>query len=915
MLSVQFRRRRTSNTFYSQVLLSHQGSLAKVWLAAHWQKKLRKADVIECNLETTVAQIISTQLNVALRTSAHLLLGIVRIYSRKVKYLMADCQKACVAINTTFRTEVIDLPRQHLEAQYDSITLREEFHDFEFENINVLDVLEQLSHHQSRPEEITLKEDYGCVLYFQADSFGGELETVRSHSLTGDNMLLNSSLPSLEHSPESHVKQKSFICDLGDGFGDEGNAEAMIDNLLQGYQSDLLEDIHFNVKVSPIAGPPNITVVEPDNLEDLFIPINDIMEEDSSIEEQGFILESTALPDQRHLEPTVLPDQKHLEPTVVPVIAERVKKKRKKASRDQDTNISMESMLEQISAFENAPRHLKFLPPKRRLIVPNMKENPKTLLSVPCQYLAHDKLKMLFERCLRPRGFKPGSSAQKVPVRKRVRDQKNIVETLKRKNTNAEEERKQPKIRKHVTDANTGFSSHIKKSNKMGKESFSLMELCKNSNRKQAAAAFYSFLELKKEQAIEGEKKSDKKEGVVKSANHTHPDLKSLAMMLCYRNMCRPGEPLVNFGYQIFHTAKLYYIYAKSLILPVEFCHCRVLASIRWSILKRVQTRQTNLDSSSRPHVTEIPGTKDIKGRNNIISHPIHPKQVISNPFPLGMGLGTAALPDWPLSHQILVHEEHPYGKDETFHQSVNQMLLGEDPVECPPLSTLPLSQQEAAPEEMTRPTRGAYTMKMMARPEQGPAMTSAITIRELYETEILAEPEPGGAEGRHFREGALAFKDYMRLIADLDDEGDQNSVDVVNKDGGSGSSGACEGPCGCQALPQPQASEPMQMATTPQPRRKRIRKFLSWQLEEMENLFQEIQYPDAPRRSTKGTKIVQYGDIRMPVLGVNFLYQEDRGEHIHGDTEADRSNRGCLVFNIGWDGLFPLCHIPDAGF
>ncbi len=34
----------------------------------------------------------------ALRMSSHLLLGVVRIYARKVKYLMTDCSEALVKI-------------------------------------------------------------------------------------------------------------------------------------------------------------------------------------------------------------------------------------------------------------------------------------------------------------------------------------------------------------------------------------------------------------------------------------------------------------------------------------------------------------------------------------------------------------------------------------------------------------------------------------------------------------------------------------------------------------------------------------------------------------------------------------------------------------------------------------------------
>ena len=39
----------------------------------------------------------------ALRTSGHLLLGVVRIYSRKAKYLLADCNEAFVKIKMAFR--------------------------------------------------------------------------------------------------------------------------------------------------------------------------------------------------------------------------------------------------------------------------------------------------------------------------------------------------------------------------------------------------------------------------------------------------------------------------------------------------------------------------------------------------------------------------------------------------------------------------------------------------------------------------------------------------------------------------------------------------------------------------------------------------------------------------------------------
>jgi len=80
--------------FYSFHVLAKKGPLAKVWLAAHWDKKLTKQQVFQTDIPTSVDQIIHPAVPMALRMSGHLLLGVARIYSRKVKYLMEDCSDA-----------------------------------------------------------------------------------------------------------------------------------------------------------------------------------------------------------------------------------------------------------------------------------------------------------------------------------------------------------------------------------------------------------------------------------------------------------------------------------------------------------------------------------------------------------------------------------------------------------------------------------------------------------------------------------------------------------------------------------------------------------------------------------------------------------------------------------------------------
>ena len=40
--------------FYSQFVLSKRGALSKVWLAAHWDSKLNKAQILETDVKKSV---------------------------------------------------------------------------------------------------------------------------------------------------------------------------------------------------------------------------------------------------------------------------------------------------------------------------------------------------------------------------------------------------------------------------------------------------------------------------------------------------------------------------------------------------------------------------------------------------------------------------------------------------------------------------------------------------------------------------------------------------------------------------------------------------------------------------------------------------------------------------------------------
>lgn len=84
--------------------------------------------------------ILSPDVPIALRLSSHLLVGVVRIYSRKVNYLFDDCSEALLKIKQAFRSTAVDLPPEESTAPYHSITLPETFDldDFELPDNDIL---------------------------------------------------------------------------------------------------------------------------------------------------------------------------------------------------------------------------------------------------------------------------------------------------------------------------------------------------------------------------------------------------------------------------------------------------------------------------------------------------------------------------------------------------------------------------------------------------------------------------------------------------------------------------------------------------------------------------------------------------------------------------------------------------------
>lgn len=90
-------------------------------------------------LNCCAERIIFPEVPIALRMSGHLLLGVVRIYSKQVDYLHHDCNVLFVSLRNAFRHVNVNLPENATQAQFNAITLPETY------ALDALDIDDDLS--------------------------------------------------------------------------------------------------------------------------------------------------------------------------------------------------------------------------------------------------------------------------------------------------------------------------------------------------------------------------------------------------------------------------------------------------------------------------------------------------------------------------------------------------------------------------------------------------------------------------------------------------------------------------------------------------------------------------------------------------------------------------------------------------
>ncbi|WZZ17940.1 hypothetical protein YC2023_111029 [Brassica napus] len=141
--------------FYSHVYLARKGPLGTVWAAAHLQQRLKKSHYTATNIPKTVDLIMFPEAPLALRLSGHLLLGVVRIYSKQVDYLFRDCALVTSWLSKSFVSTQVDLPEDARQAPVESVTLPQALNldDFQLDD----DTHEgEYDNHLRSQEDITL---------------------------------------------------------------------------------------------------------------------------------------------------------------------------------------------------------------------------------------------------------------------------------------------------------------------------------------------------------------------------------------------------------------------------------------------------------------------------------------------------------------------------------------------------------------------------------------------------------------------------------------------------------------------------------------------------------------------------------------------------------------------------------------
>ncbi|KAJ1256153.1 hypothetical protein BS78_K076300 [Paspalum vaginatum] len=156
--------------FYSHTILARKSPLGTVWIAAHLERKIKKPQIDGIDIPSYAESIMFPEVPIALRLSGHLLLGLVRIYSRKVNYLFQDCNRMVTTIRTSVASVQVDLPVEADHAPFESITLPVTLNLDDLNLDDAICLMDTPDKHQKTRDQITLPEGEYVMVELDEDA-------------------------------------------------------------------------------------------------------------------------------------------------------------------------------------------------------------------------------------------------------------------------------------------------------------------------------------------------------------------------------------------------------------------------------------------------------------------------------------------------------------------------------------------------------------------------------------------------------------------------------------------------------------------------------------------------------------------------------------------------------------------------
>lgn len=231
-----------------------KGALGIVWLAAHWDRKLNRATVVNHNITLSVKAIMEPKSLYSLRISGFLLLGLSKLLDKKVEKILEETDHILDDVMQSSKDAVIILKSLGITAipnRIKNASIKSRRIPVHFDNVGSLDLSSTMrkdlkvsrvdnSRYLARLEDITLTAD-------ELRTTAPDIST-RVRSRNTDLEYSDSFLRDVEHSFEQNTKKRLKL-----------NHEPVIARMTNpSFETDILGEVVLSIRNQPLAQQPEI---------------------------------------------------------------------------------------------------------------------------------------------------------------------------------------------------------------------------------------------------------------------------------------------------------------------------------------------------------------------------------------------------------------------------------------------------------------------------------------------------------------------------------------------------------------------------------------------------------------------------------------------------------------------------------